>query len=131
MMWLGKFDKQISSVLDMQKILTNSAYKAFQSILLVAFLASCSTHFGAAKITSFPSGAEIINSDDGTTLGVTPATVWWKDSSSNRQHIALRFKKDGYYEKVASFWLSMRHKNVEDAKQDANLVEVSLLKKGE
>ena len=98
--------------------------------LLCLCLSACASYYGAARIVSVPAGAEIIDVDDGTTLGVTPATVWWKDGSSNRRHIALRFNKDGYYEKVSSFWLSMRHKSRAKAKKDISLVEVNLQKKG-
>lgn len=101
----------------------------FVSILLI-FVSACASHYGAARIVSVPAGAEVVNLDDGTVLGVTPTTVWWKDGSSNRQHIAVRFKKEGYYEKVSSFWLSMRHKSVENAKRDLTLVEVNLDQKG-
>jgi len=41
----------------------------------------------------------------------------------------LRLKKDGYYEKVASFWLSMRHSSSDEAQKSPDLVEVVLLKK--
>lgn len=105
-----------------------------RNILIACFLtlslSACASHYGAAQIVSNPPGAEVINLDDGTTLGVTPTVVWWKDGSDERQHIALRFKKDGHYEKVSSFWLSMRHSSIEQAKKDLTLVEVSLVKKG-
>lgn len=95
-------------------------------ILLCLLVSACSSHYGAVKIVSDPPGAEVVSDEDGTVIGVTPTTAWWKNSSSNRQHIILRFKKDGYYEKVSSFWLSMRHKNLEDAQQNTQLVEVVL-----
>lgn len=98
---------------------------------LCIYLSACGSHYGAAYIVSNPPGAQVINTDDGSTLGVTPTTVWWKDSSSDRQYIAVRFRKNGYYEKVDSFWLSMRHSDVAAAMQDLTRVEVNLLKKGE
>jgi len=80
-----------------------------RNLLIISFLcislSACASHYGAAFITSNPPGAQVINTDDGTTLGVTPTTVWWKESSANRQYIAVRFRKDGFYEKVDSFWL--------------------------
>jgi len=105
-------------------------YKIIITALFSITLSACASHYGAARIVSSPPGAEVINIDDGTTLGVTPTTVWWKEGSSERQHIAVRFKKEGYYEKVSSFWLSMRHSSIEKAEQDLTLVEVSLLRKG-
>ncbi len=97
--------------------------------IVIFSLSGCASHYGAARIISNPPGAEVFNMDDGTSLGVTPVVRWWKDSSSARQHIAVRFKKDGYYEKVTSFWLSMRHNSKEQAEKDLTLVEVSLSKK--
>lgn len=101
----------------------------FISFLCIS-LSACASHYGAAYITSNPPGAEVISLDDGTTLGVTPTTVWWKEPSGDNQHKALRLKKDGYYEKVSSFWLSMRHSNIDEATENSTLVEVNLLKKG-
>jgi hypothetical protein len=105
--------------------------KLINVAILCLSISACASHYGAAKIVSIPSGAEVINVDDGTTLGVTPTTVWWKDPSANRKHIALRFQKDGHYEKVSSFWLSMRHSTAAKAKKNATFVEVNLQKKGQ
>ena len=100
-------------------------------IVLSILLSACASHYGAAKIISSPAGAEVISDKDGSVLGVTPMTAWWKDSSDNRQHLILRFKKNGYYEKVSSFWLSMRHKNQDLAQKNPQLVEVVLQEKTE
>ncbi|MEM7359489.1 MAG: hypothetical protein AAF431_10350 [Pseudomonadota bacterium] len=100
-------------------------------VFVSMFLSACASHYGAVRINSSPEGAEVISDEDGTVLGITPTTAWWKNSSSNRQHMILRFKKAGYYEKVASFWLSMRHTSAEDARKSPDLVEVVLDKKGE
>ena len=94
-------------------------------------LSACGAHYGAAKFVSDPPGAEVINLDDGTVIGITPVTMFWKDSNGSRQHPAIRLKKDGYYEKVSSFWLSMRHSSQEEAVENAQLVEVKMQKKGE
>ena len=95
-------------------------------ICLVTLTSACSTHYGAAKIVSNPPGAEVISDEDGTIIGTTPTTAWWKDGNSRRKNIILRFKKDGYYEKVTPFWLSMRHTNLKDAQANTQLVEVVL-----
>lgn len=105
--------------------------RLFFIIVSCLWLSACASYYGSAKITSVPAGAEIISDKDGTVIGVTPATAWWKEGSSNRQHVILRFKKDGYYEKVTSFWLSMRHKKLSDAKNNTQKVEVVLQKRGE
>lgn len=94
----------------------------------LALVSGCS-HYGAAQINSVPAGAEVLNIDDGTVLGVTPTKVWWKDDNSNRQYISVRLKKDGYYDKVASFWLSMRHSSQQEALNNVQNVEVNMLPK--
>ena len=98
---------------------------------LCFILSACANHYGAARITSMPAGAEVISVEDGSSLGVTPTTVVWKEGNSNRQHLILRFQKDGYYEKVSSFWLHMRHSKASDAEENPDIVEVILQKKGE
>ena len=105
--------------------------KFFSALMLCISLSACAAHYGAAKISSFPSGAEVISGEDGSSLGVTPTEVVWKDSSGNRKHLILRFQKDGYYEKVNSFWLHMRHSNEAQAKAAPDVVEVVLQRKGE
>lgn len=97
--------------------------------LIGAILSGCSAHYGSAQIISDPPGAEVLNDEDGTVIGVTPTTAWWKESSAIRKHVILRFKKDGYYEKVSSFWLSMRHKSQNKAEQNTQKVEVVLQRK--
>jgi len=73
-------------------------------------LSACGAHYGA---------------------GETPITYFWKESSGTRQHVPVRLKLNGYYEKVSSFWLSMRHKSRKDAIENAQLVEIVMNKKGE
>ncbi len=101
------------------------------TIALSLALSACGAHYGAAKIVSTPPGAEVINLDDGTVIGNTPVTMRWKHSSGDRQHIPVRLKKPGYYEKVSSFWLSMRHGSEQAANENPQLVEITMQKKGE
>ena len=101
-------------------------------VIVVSFiLSACGSHYGSARIVSFPPGAEVFNTDDGTVIGNTPVTMRWKDGSSNRQKIAVRVRTPGYYEKTSSFWLSMRHKSEKSALEDPQLVEITLQKIGE
>ena len=90
---------------------------------------ACSTYYGAANISSVPEGSEVINDQDGSLLGVTPLTVWWKDSSSRRKQMILQIRKEGFYTKTAVFWLSMRHKSKEAALEEKQLVKFNLLEK--
>jgi hypothetical protein len=98
----------------------------FSTLLLTA----CGAHYGAAKIVSFPPGAEVINLDDGTVIGNTPVTMRWKDGNGNRQQIAVRVRHPGYYEKVMPFWLSMRHRSEKAALSNPQLVEITMQKIG-
>ena len=91
-----------------------------------ALLGACATYYGAAEIVSDPPGAEVINLDDGSIIGTTPVTFVRKDGSDRRQTIILRFKKEGFYDKTSSFWMTMRHRSAEQAQQDAQRVEVEL-----
>lgn len=116
----------------MSKILLPKNSRSIVSIIVLSFaLSACGAHYGAARFVSDPPGAEVINLDDGTVIGITPVTMFWKDSSAARQHPAIRLKKDGYYEKVSSFWLSMRHNSQKEAIENAQLVEVKMQKRGE
>jgi hypothetical protein len=92
-------------------------------------LSACASHYGAVKIVSSPSGASIISDEDGSILGVTPATVWWKEDSRLRKYRIVRLRKEGYREKVASFWLSMSHTSLKKAQQSPTSVEEVLQKK--
>ena len=94
-------------------------------------LNGCATYYGAAAITSTPVGAQVINLEDNSVVGITPTVVSLKDGSDRRQHIILRFKKDGYYDKTDSFWLTMRHRTLEEANQSLQSLTVELQKKGE
>jgi len=96
---------------------------------LMLMSTACSTYYGAANISSVPEGSEVINDEDGSLLGVTPLTVWWKDSSKRRKQMILQIRKDGFYTKTAVFWLSMRHKSKEAALKEKQLVKFNLLEK--
>ena len=98
-----EFDRANSSPIS--KSVRRSVSKLILGLGVLVALSGCASYYGAAKITSVPNGAEVINLKDGTILGVTPTTVWWQAGNSDRQHISLRIKLDGYYDKVAPFWL--------------------------
>ena len=107
------------------RISTSASPRSIALLIGLTLLAGCA-HHGAAHITSSPSGAEVVNLNDGTVLGVTPVTVWWQEDNSNRKYMSVRFKMDGYRDKVSSFWLSMRHGSRKSAMENPQLVEVSL-----
>jgi len=98
---------------------------------VIISLSACSAHYGAAKIVSSPSGAEVTNGEDGSVIGHTPLTMHWKNANGNRQTIILKLKKAGYYEKTSSFWLDMRQRNAKVAAANPQLVQIEMQKVGE
>jgi len=98
--------------------------------MLCLVISACSTHHGAARIVSIPAGAQVVNIDDGSILGTTPLVLNFKNSNSDRLHLPVKLVKDGYYDKVSSFWLSMRHASQKSAEREPKLVELQLVKRG-
>ena len=98
---------------------------------LLTLIFGCASHHGAAKITSSPSGAQVINAETGEVLGTTPLFLNWKESRGTRQQILVKLNKDGYYQKTEGFWLDMSAKNQKQASEKPNLVEISMRKIGE
>jgi hypothetical protein len=97
--------------------------------VLLATLSACAG-YGAARIVSIPQGAEVVNLDDDTIVGVTPVSVWWKESSSKPKFVNIRLRKAGYRTKVTAFWVNLRHSSREDALADPQQVKVKLDKTG-
>ena len=103
---------------------------AFILLLLLA-ISGCAAHHGAAKITSSPSGAQVINAETGEVLGITPLLVNWTETRGTRQQILVKLNKKGYYQKTEGFWLDMNSKSLKEANNRPNLVEISMRKIGE
>ncbi|MCG6873274.1 MAG: hypothetical protein LJE84_13390 [Gammaproteobacteria bacterium] len=104
-----------------------SLLRAGLMVVAVAALAGCAS-YGAAFLQSSPDGAEVINLEDDSILGTTPVRVWWKGEGKGPQYINVRFQKDGYRDKVAAFWVNMRHRSREDALAEAAPVKVEMEK---
>lgn len=105
---------------------SGNVFKHLTSLFLVTMISACANYYGAARIVSIPSGAEVINLEDGSLIGVTPILYIKKDSIDRRQTVIIRLKKEGYYDKTSSFWMQMRDKTAVSAEQNANLVEIEL-----
>ena len=105
--------------------------KPFRKLSLALFalftlaLAGCAQH-GAAMIRSQPSGAEVVDLDNDTLMGVTPVKVWWKESGAKRKFVNIRLQKEGYRDKTTSFWVSLRHASRSSAVGNPQSVEVTL-----
>ena len=96
--------------------------------VLVFAISGCSS-YGAAKIQSVPSGAEVINLEDDSLLGRTPVIVHWKNDREESKLITVRFQKSGYSDKVTAFWVNMRHSSKANAENEPQTVNVELKKK--
>lgn len=125
----------INSVLiDKPRFVVNRWRRVTGRLLLAAgivFGLSACVHHGAAKIVSNPAGAEVVNLEDDTVLGVTPVTVWWRESDNDRKHVNVRLQKEGYRDKTASFWVTLRHKSRNSALENPQFVETYLEKESE
>lgn len=104
-------------------------HKLVFTIICVTLMNGCASHYGAVTITTEPAGVEVINAEDDSVLGITPLTTIWKDSSRNRQYVALKLRKQGYEPEISHFWLNMRHTSKESAKKGAKVVRVELNKR--
>ncbi len=99
--------------------------------LSAMLIAGCVQNHGAAYINSNPQGAEVINLNDDTVLGVTPVKVWWRESSEQRKFINVRLQKSGFHDKTSSFWLTLRHNTKKSALNDPQFVEIELQTEGQ
>lgn len=108
----------------------NKMIKKLSLVALMAtslFLSACaSQNHGAALIESLPEGAEVVNAKTGVILGVTPVKVWWREDGESRMFVNIRVQKPGYQDKTNSFWVTLRHKNREDALNDPQSVRMIL-----
>jgi len=95
----------------------------------VVALSGCAT-YGAANIQSSPQGAEVVNLEDDSVLGLTPVTVWWKGDSANSRYVNIRLQKPGFRDKVTAFWVNMRHSSRDDAMSEPVQVQVNLEPEG-
>lgn len=104
-----------------------------KSLLLTAagmmlFLTGCadSTKFGAAKISSIPEGAEVVNLRDNSHLGTTPVNVSFAGDADSSEYVTIQLRKNGYLDRITSFWINKRHKTAIEADDNAIDISVSL-----
>lgn len=99
-------------------------------IALMFFMTGCanSTKFGAAKINSSPEGAEVVNLRDNSHLGVTPVNVSFTGEADSSEYITIQLRKNGYKDRITSFWINKRHDTALAADDNAIDISVSLEK---
>ena len=105
--------------------LGNTMFRLTVALVSVLALAGC-VHHGAVHLHSEPSGAEVVSLDDNTVLGVTPVKVWYREPSSRRKYVSVRFQKPGYDDRVTAFWVHMRHRSRDAAMNEAAPIRVEL-----
>lgn len=96
----------------------------------VFFIAGCGggMKYGAAKISSEPTGASIINLRDETNLGQTPANVFWRDEEGLPEQVTIQLRKNGYHSAITSLWVNKRYSSKEEAMDNATEVHTELTK---
>jgi hypothetical protein len=102
----------------------------FAAATAMLFLSGCagSTEFGAAKINSTPNGAEVVNLKDNSHLGTTPVKVSFAGDAGTSEFVTIQLRKQGYIDKITSFWINKRHDSVMAADQNAIDISVTLEK---
>lgn len=107
------------------------ARRSCLALCCIAFLtAGCGggMKYGAAKITSEPAGATIINLRDETNLGQTPANVFWRNEEGQPEQVTIQLRKNGYHSAITSLWVSKRYSSKEEALDNATEVHTELSK---
>jgi hypothetical protein len=106
------------------------AWRAARALALsgIAIALGGCAYYGAARISSVPPGAEVVNLADDTVLGVTPVSVWWQEDSDKPKFINIRLQRSGYRDKVTAFWVNLRHGSKEDALENPQEVSVEMEK---
>ncbi len=87
-----------------------------------------STKFGAAKISSEPQGAEVVNLRDNSHLGTTPVKVSFAGDAGSSEYVTVQLRKAGYIDKITTFWINKRHETAMEADENAIDISVSLEK---
>lgn len=90
---------------------------------------SSSVNYGSAKVSSTPEGAEVINLEDNTHLGVTPVKVSFAGEANTAKFVTIQVRKPGYIERITSFWINRRHSTQLEADDYAIDISVELEKK--
>ena len=71
--------------------------------------------YGSVKFDSIPQGAEVVNLKDDANLGMTPVLVTWESEDAKPEYVTVELSKDGYRNKITSFWVNTRHETREAA----------------
>ena len=101
-------------------------HKTIIVIVAMVLLPGCVSYHGSARIVTSPPGAQVVNLEDDTILGITPFNTWWRDNKQERKFINIRLQKDGFRDKTTSFWVTLRHGTKKDALADPHLVSIKL-----
>ncbi len=100
-------------------------------LLVLTGLTGCAGQktYGAVKFTSNPSGAEVVNLKDDTTLGATPVLVVWEGEDGAPEYVTVEMRKAGFREEITSFWVNKRHPSREAAEAHPQPISVDLIKR--
>lgn len=98
-------------------------------LLLLVSGCSSAVNYGSAKISSSPAGAEVINLEDDSHLGVTPVNIRFAGKENTAEFVTVQLRKPGYIDRITSFWINRRHLTQLDADDNAIDISVELEKK--
>jgi len=96
-------------------------------------LAGCAepSRYGAVEFRTTPPGAEVVNVRDDANLGTTPVKVVWEGGEGKPEYVTVELRKQGYLEKITSFWVNKRYETREEALANPQPVFVELTPRNE
>lgn len=97
--------------------------------LMITGCAGNAVKYGAAKISTSPEGAEVVNLKDDSNLGMTPVNVSFPGQADTSEYITVQLRKPGYLDRITSFWINKRHKTQQAADDNAIDILIELEKK--
>ena len=101
-------------------------------LMFVAAISGCTSsaqQYGAVKINSSPDGAEVVNLKDDSSLGLTPVEVSFVGAGGTAELVTIQLRKNGYLDRITSFWINRRHDAPDVALENAIDIQVVLDKK--
>jgi len=109
----------------------SSIFLFFVFLCVSVLLSGCvveSSPYGAAQIVSDPPGAEVVNTQDGSTLGTTPLEHVWETEEGKSEYFMFNVSKPGYEDKITAFFVNPRYDSEDSALENPQKIEVSLQK---
>ncbi len=113
-----------------KKVWIRNTLTPFIFLSCILLLTGCGSKikYGVAKIDSTPQGAEVVNLKDSSHFGVTPVRVSFSGEADTSEFVTVQLRKNGYRDRISTFWINRRHETVEAAKNDEIDIHIELEK---